>query len=285
MVYKSAKPIFSKIKREFKSFASVNLLNDNDFPDYTAEILKRLGKGIYKESEAIIHIVDGKSILPNDFKLLHAAFKCNPFESSNNTSHLQNKSVVQTTFTKEILKRDENCEIVIDGEERIERLTVRYYVNDAAENFIFNRPVLLRLSPNAKQHCVDNCMNLLSTSLDEITINNNKIYSNFKHGSIYIQYYSFVLDEDNIPMIPDIIEVEKAVEWYIKWQILLNYWFVDDLSNSQNKWQKAEQMFNDAFAEAKYIIKLPSFSTLVNWGRNMRSINKVSFFSQIDKKR
>ncbi len=33
---------------------------------------------------------------------------------------------------------------------------------------------------------------------------------------------SFPFDEEGLPMIPDIIEVEKAIEWYIKKEILLN---------------------------------------------------------------
>lgn len=285
--FKSAEYIYSKIKREFKSFGGVNLLDDADFPLYTAEVLKRLGAGVYKEEDAFLFVRNGKACLPKDLGYIFAAYKCKSSGTEFGGKHFQNQCIFENDITCEILRRNENCEINCECPDKIiERVTIKQFVNDgdwACQNF--HRPTLLKLSPNVREHCSEDCPNLFVTCSDEITINNGCLFTNFKDAHIYLQYYAFPQDKDGLPMIPDVIEVEKAIEWYIKWQILLNYWLVDDLQNALAKWQKAEAEFEKWYAEAKYINKLPSFNKMVNSIRNKRRINSVAFFSQMDNKR
>lgn len=283
--FKSAEYIYTKIKRQWASFDSVNILDDTDFPLYTAEVLQSLGMGVLKESDAFLPIKDDKAKLPDDFKLLHAAYKCSGCKVESVRKNLQNTQIFENNVTKELINRHDKCEIQCEcTDEIIEKITIRQYVNDCAESYSYSNVGLLRLSPNVRKYCADNCANINSSSSDEITINNKHIITNFQDGDIYIQYYAFPKDDNGIPMIPDVIQVERAVEWYIKWQVMLNYWLVDELQNAQTKWQKAEQMYTEAFAEAKYLNKLPGFQTMINGLRNRRAINKHSFFSQIERK-
>lgn len=277
--FRSADYIFSKIKREFKSFDAVNILDDTDFPTYTAEVLSDLGVGGLKEDIALLKIENSKACLPTDFKKLHAAYKCGCSGNEINKRHLQNTSYFENDITCSVLQRSKGCEIDCKCQDRIiETITVRSYVNEVCNTYNYNNVSLLRLSPNARKHCIEDCINIHASSANEITINNGSIFTNFDDGDIYIEYYAMALDENNTPMIPDIPAVERAIEWYIKWQILLNYWLVDDLSNAQNKWSKAEQEYEKAMAKCRYLDKLPSFSTMVNSLRTRRSINKVAFF-------
>lgn len=283
--FKSAEFIYSKIKREFKSFGSVNLLDDADFPTYTAEVLKVLHNIAYREEEAVLFVKNGKAKLPKDFKTLYAAYKCCLDNKSivKGSKHLQNKSVVYRESDYEFLSScDSNCSIQLcDEPEKLKKITVKTFVEEGELTYHYKNPQPLVLSPNARQHCVDDCINLLYSGPDEITINNGYMFTNFSGEDIYIQYYAFPYDADGNIMIPaDNPHIEKAIEWYIKWQILLNYWLVDDVPNMQIKWGKAEQMYKDYLAEAKFEGRLPAFSTLINNLRNMRSINKVAFFSQ-----
>jgi len=291
--FKSAEYVYSKIKREFKSFGAVNMLDDSDFPLYTAEVLKKLGVSVYKEEEGILHVRNGKTKLPTDFMYLYAAYKChhNSFETTR--KNFQNCQIFENDITCDIIKRTDNCLIECESTDKIlERITIKQYVNDNIEEHCYRNPTLLKLSPNVKPHCSEDCLNLLGHNHhhghhhhnDEITINNGCILTNFNDGEIYLKYYAFPMDEDGCPMIPDIIEVEKAVEWYIKLQVLLNYWMVDDLANAQNKWGKAEQEYEKWAAEARYISKLPSFNKMIDTMRNNRGINKTAFFAQQDKR-
>jgi hypothetical protein len=276
--FKSAEFIYARIKREFKSFDAVNTLDDTEFPSYTADILSDLGQAALKEEVAVICVKDGKAKLPNGFKRLHSAYKCHNRSTTHSTRQLQIDSVFEYDLATTCYTEN-NCEMVCEGDNKVTKLTIRPYVNEDVQ-FTYNSISPLRLTPNAKKYCVDNCENIFQTCSDEITINNGYIFTNFNDGDIFMQYYAMVVDENNIPMIPDVRAVEKAVEWYIKWRLLLNFWLVDDVANVQNKWSKAEQLYNSAFAEAKYINKLPAFSTMLNSLRNTRNISKTAFFSR-----
>lgn len=279
-LFRSADYIFSKIKRQFSSFDAVNILDDTDFPTYTAEVLSKLGLGVLKEDTALLNIVNGRAYLPDDFKSLHAAYKCKCSGNEIEHKHLQNKSYFENDITCTVLKRSNSCKIDCDCQNKIiQKITVKSYVNEVCNTYNYNNVKLLRLSPNARKYCSDDCLNIHTSSDSEITINNGSILTNFKDGDIFIEYYALSLDENNIPLIPDIPAVERAIEWYIKWQVMLNYWLVDDLANAQNKWSKAEQEYEKAMGECRFLDKLPAFSTMVNSLRTRRGINKVSFFS------
>ena len=226
----------------------------------------------------------------------------NPFEAGNTDvlsvvgsryKEVQNEDLFEHDITCEIVKRSAACTMEFDcggqGDKIIQKIRIKRYVNDTAHSdYEYHHPRLLKLSPNVKSKCVEDCVNFSyhhhCHRHDEITITNGTILTNFNDGHIYMQYYAFPYDEDGLPMIPDVLEVEKAVEWYIKSQILLNFWFADDVANVQTKWQKAEVEAEKWMAEARYIGRLPSFSGMVNSIRNKRGLNKVHFFSQMDNK-
>lgn len=280
----SAEQIYSKIKREFKTFGSVNLLDDSDFPEYTFEVLRKIGAGVYKEQPALLNLQNGKACLPHDFMILHSAYKCDGRPVLNyNTREFDQKTVIQQDITCDIIGRKKECIFECKEEERlIKRVTIKKYIDGEEINYHYNNPILLRLSPNVRSFCAEDCPNLFATTGDEITINNKQILANFPTGKIYINYYGLALDENGYPMIPENVYVEKAIEWFIKYQIMLNYWLVDDLPNAQGKWQKAEQMYKEAMAEAQFDDKLPTFAKMVDDMRINRQINKVTFFSQQD---
>lgn len=185
-------------------------------------------------------------------------------------------------MTCEILGvRNENCSIASDFDGKVlKKVTTQMYINDSNHFLDYINPILLRLSPNVKSRCSEDALNLISTSPYEMTIDDNKIRVNFDNDNIYLKYYAFPLDEKGLPMIPDNQFILKAVEKYIKYQLLLNWWYNGEVADISNKWQKAEQEYNQAFAEAKFQLKLPSFSSLVDTIRNRRAQNMVTFFSR-----
>lgn len=282
--FKSADFLYSKINREFKSFSNANLLDDSDFPLYTAEVLKKLGISVFKEDHAVLKIKNGKAKLPLNYKEFYAAYKSFNTKQTNSGKHLQRKHVFEDDVTCELLHRTTNCDINCDCPDKvINKVTIKRYVNDDNVVYDYDKFVKLKLSPNVQTNLEkDENVNHLYSFRDEIKIENGCAFVNFDEGTVYLQYYGFPLDNKGLPMIPDIIEVEKAIEWYIKHQVLLNFWLVDDLTNAQNKWQKAEQEFEKWMGEARYILKLPAFATLVNSARNMRSLNKLEYFSTQD---
>lgn len=274
--FKSAEFLYAKIKRELRTFGSVNLIDDNDFPQYTADVLRMLGNSALKEQECMLILQYGKAPLPKDFTQLYAAYraKCDLSTFIPNKL-LQNTYVYTNDITRQVLKNGENCEFTCPTDTYTECITIKQYVNEGVLTNTYGNLQLLQLSPNAHQYCSDNALNIHTSNSNELTINNGEVSTNFEDDAIYLQYYAFPYDENNLPQIPDIIQVEQAIEAYIKWKILLGFWLTDSVANVMQKAQYYEQEFHRAFAEAKFIGKLPGFSTLVQSIRNARGINKL----------
>lgn len=280
----SAELIYSKIKREFKLFNSIGQLDESEFPTYTAEVLQKLGVSVYKESEAVIMVKNHKAAIPRDFGYAYAIYKCphkEMFCNEKGEHNIANDPIIgnQLVYTG-IYNTTARCEINCDFPEAVVG-QVRVWWDKELIREYYN-PILLTLSPNVKDRCTSHCLNLVHSGCDEITMNNNEFITNFNDGDIYLKYWALPFDDNGIPMVPDIVEIKKAVEWYIKYQVMLNYWMTNSVDNVTNIWQKAEQEYEKAMGEARYISKLPSFSTIVNYIHNKRATTMLTVLSQMD---
>jgi len=63
------------------------------------------------------------------------------------------------------------------------------------------------------------------------SLNNGYIYTNFKEGTIQQSYRALKVDADGLPMIPDNVKFEKAVEWYVKYQWYTIQWELGKVSD------------------------------------------------------
>lgn len=283
----SAEFVYSKIKRQWKSFNTVNLLDEADFPAYTIDVLRNLGVGAMRETDAVLILNNGQTKLPDDYYQVHASYRCNNFGTTRtNNKILQNDGnknegmIFENDITCETLLRDRNCEIDCQTTDKIiNRITVRQFVNEGVLTHQFANLGLMNLSPNVRPRGEQNDRSRQVHRNNEYTINDGFVFTNFIDDAVYMQYYAYPFDENGLPMILDNGKVELAVEWYIKWQIMLNFWLVDDVANIQNKWQVAEQKYTEALADARHYAKLPAFSTMINDIRNRRGINKLQAFS------
>jgi len=59
---------------------------------------------------------------------------------------------------------------------------------------------------------------------DTYSIQVNQIYTSFKDGKVRMAYKAILTDEDGFPMIPDKVEVEKAVENHVKLEVYTPLW-------------------------------------------------------------
>lgn len=288
----SADEVYSKIKREWKSMVASNLLDDGEFPVYTLEVLEQLGMSVMMEDEDLLMVEDYKVPLPKGFREYHSAWRCDPKDCRTKTERWiaqPEKNTVRYDITCETVCQDvdpsfqKSCKF--NPEKILNRVTVQQYIKDECSTWDFYKPRLLHLSPNVKPHCDEKGLDRIHSNGCEISINNGYIYSNFTDSCIYMKYYSYPMDCDGYPLIQNNVYVRKAVEWYIKYQILLNFWFDNEVSDISQRWGKAEIEYEKWFAKARYETKLPSFSTLMNLAKDKRALNAVTFFSQMDNNR
>lgn len=284
-IFKSSSALFSKVRRFLSSYNTVNAIDDGEFPAYVAEVLRALGIGVYEEKEAVTKVEHFKAKLPKGFNILYAAYKCKPTLNSKDIIHPQGGASVFNDITWEVLETSPGCEIDVctDNTKIIEKITVRQFVEEKAVTVSLVNPILLRLSPNVKRtKCLNDCQNLLATSAYEITIDDGFIYTNFDNDAIYMKYWALPLDEDGMPKIPDIEHLERAIQWYIIWQVSLQWWFNSSVPDLEKRWQYAEAKYNEYYDKAKNWIKTPSFNRVINLIRRLRSTNKVALIRQQD---
>lgn len=282
-IFKDSSIMISNVNRFLKSYAT--LYQPEEFYRYIKEIISQLGIGVYKESQAISPVSNYKAKLPDNFAVLYSAYKVTPSFSHKDKIHFQESSswVMKNEVTSELIVESGGCEIdcSLKNQEVIEKFTVKNYVREG-NDMDFTYPILLRLSPNVKRGIrTDDSPCIGASSPLEISIDNGFLYTNFSEDNVYIKYYGLPIDDESgLPMIPNINSVEKAIEWYIIYQVLLGLWFNSEVSDLQTKVQKAEIEYRYWFAQALYEAKLPSFQTMIN--KALLNRKSLSVYRQID---
>lgn len=264
--------IVSKIKRDLKSFVSVNLIDENDIYENALYIIKKIGNYALKENEARVEISNYSGYLPPDYSTYYDGYLETKNFTGEEVAILINK-IVHTYKSKDVYECCDPCK-KLDCEETV---TLEQYVPNINSSDYYNCLTPLRLS--GKSLCSTNSSAKHYDSNKEISIVGNKVKTNFETGVIYIQYYGIPVDEQGVIMVRESEDLLKAVEWYCKYQLFSNLHFDGSVPNLQQKVQDAKQEYLDAMAEAKFDAKLPTFATMINMARNKRNINITSYFS------
>lgn len=278
-MHKSTESLFGKIKEDLAAYSSSNLIDEGRFHKDVKYIISLLGVMWFREAEIVLSIENYSSQLPEDFKQLDSAFRCDQYSVESN--QLDGVVLKKLSFSHypEIVDPDTHeytcgdyrtqpSKCIFNRQEEI-------LIQRGETFFKLNAPRLLRPGNiNTKKNlCTSNCQNIYSTSADTFTIENKNFYTNFKDGTVYLSYHAFPLDEDGYPMIPDNEMIEKCIEYYIKSNIFENLWLNGD-ADVERKYAKMEEMYMKHLAQAKYETKLPTFASMVNKIRlNRRSLD------------
>lgn len=282
--FKSSEIVFAKVKRFLKSFDFAGLIDEGEFPTYTKEVLNKLGIGVYKEHRAILTVKNGKACLPANFKFFQSGYKCEvdqyAWRDKQDSAHLQSSLSFERDVTQDFFLDYDNCAISCyrNGRSIIESINVKTTTYTKAD-VTFNRMIPLSVSKHIDRELLaSEEVYLKDGGYYEISFDNNNVYTNFKEGIIYVEYFGLPMTDGDLEY-PDIEWVEKAIEWYIIYQILLSFMFNSSVPDVVNKVAKAEQEYNNAFIEAKYYLKMPSFQTSIGMIRRTRRTNKLNFFT------
>lgn len=276
MSFKPAAIVYSKVKRRLNSYGMANTIDEGEFPVYAKDVLDKLGFGVLMESRAVVEVINNKACLPDNFKYLYAAFKCTPdFTCDNQTrTYIQNSSFSYVTdITDQIAINDNNCEIgCVANNSYLETVSVNNYVKINPSLTFSNFQALTVVpdltSPSPFMNCIS-----------DISINDNILSTVFDNGFVFIQYYGFPVDSDGELLVPDVKQIEEAVEWCIIYEFLLSAWFNSSIPDIQNKWQVADSKYREAFITAKNYLKIPSFAQMVNSIRS-NSQNMLSYMTK-----
>lgn len=274
--FKTADHLFAKIKEDFSSFNNSGLIDEGRFYSDIKYIIDLLGLNWYVEAQEILEVNNYQTELPENFKQLDFAYRCECIGIHSNNPGIV---LIKQTFDhyplmstldwhgkscdiKNCHKPPSNC--IFNSYEQI-------LVQRDDSYYSYSNPILLKLgNVNTKRCCAKGCINIYSTSSDTITIQNRKIYTNFEKGTIYLSYYAFPTDsETGLPLVPDNSRILKCIEYYIKKNIIESLWVNGDADVAQ-KVSYFNQMYTSALGDAQYETKLPTFSSMVDKIRSNR---------------
>ena len=211
----SSEPLIAEVKQELKSYFEAGAISEVMIPTYVDQALRKLRVMVLKPEEVVLSFHDYKSELPCDFGLLDYAIY---YDSE--IAWSQGVNSVRGTWYKSI-QCTNGCVDCGLKEEMYETVSV------ATPGFkiTMKKPTWIKVYYGSKSLCVEDCPNLGFASNDVIQIHPNKtVTSTFENGCIYVRYFSRPMDDDNLPMVPEVLEVEEYIKSYLKFKFFEQLW-------------------------------------------------------------
>lgn len=256
--------IIIEIEEDFKSYKNAGLIDRASLLRWGLMALQRFGQSVLVKHEEFIPIKNGSGDLPDNFQSLQYALKCKPdsYYTEEDVKVLQS-----TMFWKERTEKESSwlsCTPCCKDE--AEKTVVEsVYLNDKIFKFYYNEPTPLRLINHIHSKvCTKDCENIRTKSQYEISINKNKIFTNFDDATVYIQYYGIEQDDNGYYSIPETPRGDLAqyIEYYLKRRILENVVANGDDKSAGNMLQyisQQEMMYrSSAIRDVRYKTLTPS---------------------------
>lgn len=212
----SSEPLIAEVKQELKSYFEAGAISEVLIPTFIDQALRKLKVLVYKPEEVVLSFKNYKSELPCDFALVNYALIYN-------SDVLWSPGVnALTGYWYKGINCTQGCTDDCDTKYEIyETITVP----TPGFKITMKEPRWVRVYAGSKAFCTEDCPNIGSSSNDIIQIHPNKtVSSTFQEGCVYVKYFSRPIDEDGIPMIPEIYEVEEYVKAYLKFKFFETLW-------------------------------------------------------------
>lgn len=201
------KEFSSNIRSDLRKYNNVGLIDDITIIRELYRILDLFGTYSKVRTDKVIEVENNTAKLPDNFKSLILAIKCEPAkeELPEENKPIDLGTYIETTADIRRKKWDNcnPCNFTYEDECIVER--VYLHKGAAPIKYYYNKPTLLKLTDGIDvDKCAEECKNKFVTrSPFSINIVGNKLYTNFKEGDIYMQYYGYPTDDDGYPILPD----------------------------------------------------------------------------------
>jgi hypothetical protein len=212
--------LIAEIKSDFSKYSDAGLIDENAIYRDIVLALKKFGNDLTELQETVVDVKDSYGVLPDSFFSLYAAYLCEP--AYYKTSDIEYHDLQQSYFYRERVESSSKwneCESCCEvKEEKIIKENL-YFKRGKAE-FYYQNPTLLSLGKTFKKSaCHDKCRNkLVKDNPNEIVIYGTTLQTNFKEGSVYMQYYGLPMNENGSIDIPETKNgfLETYLEYHLK---------------------------------------------------------------------
>lgn len=272
MNFKSADQLIARVSKTLNSYQASGLLDEGDFYRWIKEILAQLNIPAYSVVHRIISVEDYKYQIPEDVYKIWALYRYNVKSEYKQEKHLQNTITTRISEYSCIDECGDVCDLECHPAQKY--LVTKNYATPIPYVKEYENGALLKLKNYKLEMCDKESPSIYNNSLLEVSMDSNHFYFNFEKGSVYIQYFRMLLDENGIPMIPDVVQIEKAIETYIIFRFFQELYY-NTTADVLQRMQYSELQYTQAYSIARSWVKLPSAKSLIEYGKLLRSKYKV----------
>lgn len=269
MNFKSSEQLIARVNSQLSSFQSAGLL---DHYRLIKEIIAKLNIPAFSPVHRIANIENSRLQIPDDLYQIWAIYRYGK-ETKKLAPELYKQNEIRTRIsTYECYDPcGDPCELEVEPN----ILVTKTYVANTPYIQTYEHGQLLSLKNYKIDRCDQDSPSIHNKSSLEVTMDSNYFYFNFETGSIYLQYFKMMLDEDGLPMIPDVVQIELAIEYYLLYRFFqeayINNWF-----DAFQRMQYFEAKYQEAYQTAKSWHRLPTARSLIEYGKLMR--NKYNIY-------
>lgn len=251
----------SEIETDLSSYAESGDINTSSIKRWVITELRRFGNNILSVQEKYLDVNNSQVTLPDNFKSLKLALKIDVIGSKKNncdTIDLKESLIQSRRIEQEAYFNDVTLEYVATNKSKIIEEVITL---DSGEATVYYNPEWLKVVKGIRgsgiaTDCLNISKDIRNKNVHEITINNLTLNTSFNKGQIYIQFYGLDTDEDGEIIIPDIMHLDKYLEYYCKARLTENL-----IANGRNPQalaqllpvfkQEADKQFSNAMTASK----------------------------------
>lgn len=276
MNFKSAKPLIDRVSRELASYIDQGYLDTGDFYRYIKEMLSDLNIPAFSPVHSIISLNGNYKVrIPDDMYQIWSVwrYKAQTVQTED-VDHYQGQNR-WLVFKDQCIEKESDCPVVYKEDNDI--IVSKWYIRESGDtiSYKYKNDGPIQLKNFKLNDCSDGCPALnVKNSPHTASMDSNYFYFNFTDGSIYLQYFTMMKDEHGVPMIPDVVQIERAVENYIIYRSFRQLYY-DTTLDVVNRMQIAKLENQETFDKAKTYVKFPTFQEVVNIGNSARGKYKM----------
>jgi hypothetical protein len=212
------------VERVFMDFGFSYALTYVEAAEWAGSILTLLKAPVTMSPKTeVIHIKNGRGKLPCDLETITQTAKMDGIDSENckfvPISHLDfGTAVVPVSLvdiTNKIVEGCFNCDGNVIPFDRI-RLTPMRWSTDSFHGNYHNTTLDWRINSNFSYQ-----------------VNDNYIFTNFKHGKCLMSYRAIAMDDEGFPLIPHEEHWRNAVKWELAYKVAFKLYMSDQLTRDK----------------------------------------------------